>query len=125
MDNEGPSTAWACSLALDGGGEFIYIFWGAHSLVYVLALLRPGGISTKQARIAKIARQHPKEALITGNIRALRIFQHRVVLIWWKWLQRRSQRAWMTWDVFYKNILQRYPLPDPRIVRSAFRSAKV
>lgn len=53
---------------------------------------------------------------------ALTNFQHRVVLIWWKWLQRRSQRAGMTWDIFSKNILQRYPLPEPVRVSSTTES---
>ena len=62
---------------------------------------------------------------ITGNIRSLSNFFGQVSLIWWKWLQRRSQRARMSLEAFNKNILERHPLPKPRIVHSALRSAKL
>jgi len=40
-------------------------------------------------------------------------------------LQRRSQRSKIPREVFSKNILQRYRLPEPRIVHSALLSAKL
>lgn len=51
---------------------------------------------------------------ITGNSKAIATFGYRVVLVWLKWLQRRSQRA-MTAErrsAFQK----RFPLPPPRIM---------
>jgi len=51
---------------------------------------------------------------VIGNLRALRNFRHRVCRVWRKWLNRRSQRAHMTWEVMNR-LLQRYPLPQPHI----------
>jgi RNA-directed DNA polymerase len=51
---------------------------------------------------------------ITGNSKALRNLRYRVIATWRKWLSRRSQRAWISWDVMMR-LLARYPLPEPRI----------
>ena len=51
---------------------------------------------------------------ITGNFKALRNLRYRVIAVWRKWLSRRSQRAWIPWDVMMR-LLARYPLPEPRI----------
>jgi RNA-directed DNA polymerase len=51
---------------------------------------------------------------VIGNLRALRNFRHRVCGVWRKWLNRRSQRAHMTWEQMNR-LLQRYPLPQPHI----------
>jgi RNA-directed DNA polymerase len=51
---------------------------------------------------------------VIGNLRTLRNFRHRVCGVWRKWLNRRSQRAHMTWEVMNR-LLQRYPLPQPHI----------
>jgi group II intron reverse transcriptase/maturase len=57
---------------------------------------------------------------ITGNSRALVSFSRAVRRIWWKWLSRRSQRAWLSWDR-YAAILRRYPLPAPVAIHSVLR----
>jgi RNA-directed DNA polymerase len=51
---------------------------------------------------------------ITGNFKALRNLRYRVIAVWRKWLSRRSQRAWLSWDVMMR-LLARYPLPEPHI----------
>jgi RNA-directed DNA polymerase len=51
---------------------------------------------------------------VIGNLRALRNFRHRVCGVWRKWLNRRSQRAHMTWEKM-EGLLARYPLPQPHI----------
>jgi len=51
---------------------------------------------------------------ITGNFRALDNLRHWVIAAWRKWLSRRSQRAWISWDVMMR-LLARYPLPEPHI----------
>jgi group II intron reverse transcriptase/maturase len=51
---------------------------------------------------------------VIGNLRALRNFRHRVCGVWRKWLNRRSQRARMSWEVMNR-LLPRYPLPQPHI----------
>lgn len=52
---------------------------------------------------------------VTSNYDALARLVHKVVAIWRKWLSRRSQRALVTWDAMHR-LLERYPLPRPRIV---------
>jgi len=51
---------------------------------------------------------------ITGNSRALHNLSYRVIALWRKWLSRRSQRARISWEGMLR-LLQRYPLPQPRI----------
>jgi hypothetical protein len=51
---------------------------------------------------------------ITGNSRALRNFRLHVIGVWRKWLSRRSQRAWLSWEKM-RRLLGRYPLPQPRM----------
>jgi RNA-directed DNA polymerase len=51
---------------------------------------------------------------ITGNYQALCSFWYRVIGVWRMWLSRRSQRASTSWAGM-KRLLERYPLPQPRI----------
>ena len=60
---------------------------------------------------------------LTWNGRMLRCFRYELMLIWWKWLNRRSQRGTMVWEVFEK-LLERYPLPEPVIAHSAYRTQR-
>lgn len=53
---------------------------------------------------------------IPGNSEALSRFRHEVTQAWRKWLDRRSQRARMTWQRMMR-LLERYPLPPPRMPR--------
>lgn len=59
---------------------------------------------------------------ITGNAAALQRFHFEVTKAWRKWLNRRSNRARMTWARF-SNLLKRHPLPLPRVVHSVYRLA--
>jgi group II intron reverse transcriptase/maturase len=54
---------------------------------------------------------------ITGNVRALHRFLYAVHRAWRKWLDRRNNRREMIWERFNR-LLERYPLPSPRIVHS-------
>jgi RNA-directed DNA polymerase len=60
---------------------------------------------------------------ITGNFRALNRFKRGVQAAWREWLNRRSQRARMTWERF-EALLKCYPLSPPRVVQSVYRAAK-
>lgn len=60
---------------------------------------------------------------ITGNGRMLCVYWHAVERIWQRWLSRRSQRASIKWERF-KQLLQVFPLPPPRVVHSIYRTAK-
>jgi hypothetical protein len=51
---------------------------------------------------------------ITGNFKALRNLRYRVIAVWRKWLSRRSQRAWISWEAMMR-LLARHPLPEPHI----------
>jgi RNA-directed DNA polymerase len=55
---------------------------------------------------------------VSGNLSALWSFRRLVERAWRLWLDRRSQKAKMTWPRF-KRLLSRYLLPDPRIVHPA------
>jgi len=59
---------------------------------------------------------------ITCNMEALAGYHHEALLAWKKWLGRRSQRAYVSWEQFQR-LLGRYPLPAPVIVHSAYRTA--
>jgi group II intron reverse transcriptase/maturase len=51
-----------------------------------------------------------------GNYEALARFRERVRRVWYKWLNRRSWRARLSWKRMQK-LLERYPLPPARIQR--------
>ena len=53
---------------------------------------------------------------ITGNFAALSRFLCEVKRVWRKWLQRRSREARMSWERMNR-LLERVPLPQPRIAR--------
>lgn len=52
---------------------------------------------------------------ITSNFDALARFRWEVIGIWRKWLSRRSRAAVARWDAMHR-LLERLPLPAPRIV---------
>jgi len=52
---------------------------------------------------------------VTFNIRSLKMYENQVKRGWRKWLNRRSRRNDMPWERFNR-LLERYPLPRPRIV---------
>jgi len=51
---------------------------------------------------------------ITGNSRLLSRFGYLVAGVWRKWLSRRSQRSYLSWDDF-RRLLAHYPLPAPTV----------
>lgn len=53
---------------------------------------------------------------ITGNYEALHRFWEHTKYAWRKWLARRSRSTGMPWDRMDR-LLERYPLPSPRIMR--------
>lgn len=78
-------------------------------------------IRAQHERLVQKLRGHYQYYGITGNGRALRNFLYQVRRTWQKWLNRRSQRAKMTWERMIL-LLKRYPLPPPRIVHSYLRN---
>jgi group II intron reverse transcriptase/maturase len=57
-------------------------------------------------------RGHDNYYGIPGNYEALTRFHHEVRRAWRKWLDRRSNKARMTWERF-KRLVECYPLPGP------------
>jgi group II intron reverse transcriptase/maturase len=68
-------------------------------------------------RLGRKLRGHYAYFGITGNSRALQSVYRGVKRAWFKWLKRRSNRSKLTWPAML-SVLQRYPLPVPRIVHS-------
>lgn len=54
---------------------------------------------------------------VTHNLRSMTIYKRAVERSWYFWLGRRSRDNVMPWDRF-KKLLEKYPLPKPRIVHS-------
>lgn len=54
---------------------------------------------------------------ITNNYRSLMLFMRAVERAWKFWLNRRSRNCDMIWEN-YKKVLEKYPLPKPKIVHS-------
>ena len=59
---------------------------------------------------------------VTHNSHSIKRFFVHVIRIWKKWLSRRSQRAHISKEKLYR-LLDRYPLPQPRITQS-YRAAQ-
>ena len=54
---------------------------------------------------------------ITGNAQSLGRFRYEMIMVWWKWLCRRSQRGRITSEVFLR-LLSRYPIPPATAIHS-------
>ncbi|HEX7060351.1 MAG TPA: group II intron reverse transcriptase/maturase [Woeseiaceae bacterium] len=79
-------------------------------------------IGEQQLGLGRKLRGHYAYYGITGNLPALARLLRLSGRAWKYWLDRRSQRAPMPWDRFNR-LLQRYPLPSPRVVHSIYRCA--
>jgi hypothetical protein len=52
---------------------------------------------------------------VTGNSKSIRNFAHEARKLLFKWLNRRGKRNCISWAKL-ELLLQRYPLPQPRIM---------
>jgi len=77
---------------------------------------RHDDVRAQQKALGQKLRGHFGYYGIIGNYEALVRFLHEVKATWRKWLDRRSQRAAMSWERMY-GLLERYPLPTPHIAR--------
>jgi len=73
-------------------------------------------VQAQAGTLAQKLRGHFGYYGIRGNSRGIGRFAYTAKLLWKKWLSRRSQRAYMTWEAFNR-LLARYPLPPPRLRR--------
>jgi hypothetical protein len=72
-------------------------------------------LADQHALLVRKLRGHYAYFGISGNTRAINSFWQATIRMWRKWLGRRGQQRPIQWDRFVQ-ILQRYPLPPPRIV---------
>lgn len=76
---------------------------------------RHRSVYEQHAKLRAKLRGHYQYYGLIGNWQSLRCFFFEVTRTWRKWLHRRSQRRKMPWARFGL-LLQRYPLPGPRLV---------
>jgi RNA-directed DNA polymerase len=76
---------------------------------------RHDDVKEQQRALARKLNGHYSYYGVTSNYDALARLWHEVVLTWRKWLSRRSQKAYLNWAKMTR-LLERYPLPPPRIV---------
>ena len=74
-------------------------------------------ISDQHAALCAKLKGHYAYYGITSNMRSLQLFGRMGERVWRYWLDRRSARHPMPWSRF-RQLLERYPLPDPAIAHS-------
>lgn len=74
----------------------------------------------QRKELASKLRGHYAYYGLKGNIDSLQRFAYAVRRTWRNWLDRRSQRARMSWERF-NQLLLRFPLPKPRIMHRQLR----
>jgi len=74
-------------------------------------------VRTQWQMLCAKLRGHDAYYGISGNKRSLVAFHLGVVKAWKQWLDRRSSHARMSWNKMTR-LLERYPLPAPRIMHS-------
>jgi len=77
-------------------------------------------ISVQHAALSRQIHGHCAYYGITGNALALAVFRYQVLQIWRKWLCRRSNKARKAWQ-WWTQLMERYPLPQARVVHSTYR----
>lgn len=85
---------------------------------------RHRSIAEQQFELTRKLRGHYGYYGITGNFAGLHRFLRAAETSWQRWLDRRSSRSHMDWERFRK-LLERYPLPRPRIVHRYAANAVV
>ena len=78
-------------------------------------LMRHWPLDTQHERLCAMLKGHYGYFGISGNIRRLGRVCFRVQRLWRVWLSRRSWKSSLPW-MRYARLLQRFPLPQPRIV---------
>lgn len=70
-------------------------------------------VSDQHRWLCQVLRGHYVYYGLSSNFRSVAAFHREVRLLWFRALRRRSQRR-MAWDD-YRTVLERFPLPPPRI----------
>jgi len=79
--------------------------------------MRHWSVRDQHQRLCRMLKGHFGYFGITGNFKRLAILKFRAEQCWRKWLARRSSKSPLPWAAF-KGILDRFPLPRPRIAHS-------
>jgi RNA-directed DNA polymerase len=77
-------------------------------------------VGQQHAALSRRVQGHLNYFGVNGNMASLTRFARQVTRSWFKWLNRRSQRARLNWDRF-EDLLRDFPLPQPRIVVQIWR----
>lgn len=77
-------------------------------------------VRQQHAALSRRVQGHINYFGVNGNMASLSRFARQVTRSWFKWLNRRSQRARLNWDRF-EDLLRDFPLPQPRIVVHIWR----
>ena len=77
-------------------------------------------VQQQHAQLVRRVRGHINYFGVNGNIASLKHFVHQAERSWYKWLNRRSQRARLNWERF-EDLLEALPLPNARIVVNIWR----
>lgn len=75
-------------------------------------------VEAQHRALTRKVRGHYAYFGVTSNYAQIARFAREVTRIWRKWLSRRSQKSFVSWDAMTQ-LLKRFPLPPPRIVRKA------
>ncbi|NIY45368.1 MAG: group II intron reverse transcriptase/maturase, partial [Gemmatimonadetes bacterium] len=71
-------------------------------------------VAVQHAALTRRLQGHYNYFGVNGNAHSLRGVGRQASRIWFRWLNRRSQKRSFTWER-YNALLARYPLPPPRI----------
>jgi RNA-directed DNA polymerase len=77
-------------------------------------------VKEQHARLVRRVQGHINYFGVNGNMDSLQRFVQQAKRSWHKWLNRRSQRARLSWERF-EDLLEALPLPKARIVVSIWR----
>src|SRR5205085_681121 len=75
---------------------------------------RHKSVKEQRSHLAAALEGHYQYYGIRANFRCLEQFYRGTLCLWRKWLSRRSQKAYLSWEKFNR-ILKRHPLPKPWI----------
>ena len=76
---------------------------------------RHAPVKEQHKKLGEKIRGHINYFGVTANQRSLKQLVYQATRTWRAWLNRRSQKAHMTWEKMAR-LLVRYPLPKPRVV---------
>lgn len=80
-------------------------------------------IEEQHGKLSLKMRGHYAYYGITSNSKRLQWYANQAERIWRKWLSRRTRKGKIRWERF-RQMLKRYPLPQPRIVHQYARPSE-